>query len=82
MIQIRKSGQIGLILLVVMSLVIAIAMSLASRSLSDTVLSRQESESSKAFRLAETGVEQALNALRTSGVPNGAITQTEGIYSG
>lgn len=61
----QPSGQIGLILLVIMGLVVGIALSLASRSLSDTVLSRQESESSKAFRLAETGIEQALNALRT-----------------
>lgn len=60
----RRSGQVGLLLLVVMGLVVGIALSLASRSLGDTVLSRQESESAKAFRLAESGVEQALNALR------------------
>jgi len=60
----RRSGQVGLLLLVIMGLVVGIALSLASRSLGDTVLSRQESESAKAFRLAESGVEQALNALR------------------
>ena len=41
-------------------------MSVASRSLSDTVLSRQERESSAAFAVAETGVERALNILRTT----------------
>jgi len=77
-----KSGQVGLLLLVVMSVIIAIALSLASRSLSDTVLSRQESESSRAFRVAENGVEQALNALRENEVPSENITQTVGVYEG
>lgn len=59
-------GQIGLLLLVIMGIVIALVMSVASRSLSDTVLSRQERESSAAFSVAETGVENAMNALRNS----------------
>ncbi len=59
----RLSGQVGLILLVIMGLVVALVLSIASRSLSDTVLSRQERESSTAFALAETGVENALNLL-------------------
>ncbi|GAB4027079.1 MAG: hypothetical protein Fur0011_4290 [Candidatus Microgenomates bacterium] len=67
-----RSGQVGLLLLVVMGLIVGIALSLASRSLGDTVLSRQESESAKAFRLAESGVEQALNTLRQ----NTTITTT------
>lgn len=60
-------GQIGLLLLVIMGIVIALVMSVASRSLSDTVLSRQERESSAAFSIAETGVENAMNALRSPG---------------
>jgi Tfp pilus assembly protein PilX len=76
-----RAGQVGLILLVVMGVVIALAMSLASRSLSDTVLSRQEQESSVAFRLAESGVESALNSIRTSAPPSGATSQTSGIFS-
>ena len=59
-------GQVGLLLLVVMGIVVALVMSVASRSLSDTVLSRQERESSAAFAVAETGVEKALNILRTT----------------
>jgi len=59
-------GQVGLLLLVVMGIVVALVMSVASRSLSDTVLSRQERESSAAFAVAETGVERALNILRTT----------------
>lgn len=57
------SGQIGLLLLVIMGVVVSLVLSIASRSLSDTVLSRQEKESSVAFSLAETGVEKALSAL-------------------
>lgn len=79
----RRHGQIGLILLVLMGVVIAMALSLASRSLSDTVLSRQEQESSEAFRMAETGVEQAMNAIRIDSTPgSGAQLPANGIFSG
>lgn len=79
----RRSGQVGLLLLVIMGLVVGIALSLASRSLGDTVLSRQESESAKAFRLAESGVEQALNALRQDISTTSVISLSgEGDFSG
>ncbi len=58
-----RNGQVGLLMLVIMGVVVALVMSIASRSLSDTVLSRQEKESSIAFSLAETGVENALALL-------------------
>lgn len=68
-----KRGQIGLVLLVVMAVVVALVMSIAARSLSDTVLSRQERESSAAFSVAETGIENALNLLRQGSVPQGTV---------
>lgn len=78
-----RSGQVGLLLLVIMGLVVGIALSLASRSLGDTVLSRQESESAKAFRLAESGVEQALNALRQDSSTTNTLNLTgDGDFSG
>jgi Tfp pilus assembly protein PilX len=77
-----RPGQVGLILLVVMGVLIALVMSLASRSLSDTVLSRQEQESSSAFNLAESGVEAALNALRQGNDPGTGVPLTSGIFSG
>lgn len=78
-----RTGQVGLLLLVIMGLVVGIALSLASRSLGDTVLSRQESESAKAFRLAESGVEQALNALRQDSSTTSTLNLTgEGDFSG
>jgi type II secretory pathway pseudopilin PulG len=80
--RLRKKGQIGLLLLVVMSVIIAIALNLAARTLSDTALSRQESESSRAFRVAENGIEKALNALRKNEIPSENITQSVGVYEG
>lgn len=71
-----------MILLIVMGVLIALVMSLASRSLSDTVLSRQEQESSSAFNLAESGVEAALNALRQGNDPGTGVPLTNGIFSG
>lgn len=79
----KRSGQVGLLLLVIMGLIVGIALSLASRSLGDTVLSRQESESAKAFRLAESGVEQALNILRSDSSNSSQLSLTgEGDFSG
>lgn len=76
-------GQVGLLLLVIMGIVIALVMSLASRSLSDTVLSRQERESGAALSVAETGVESALNALRTNPNPvPGRLTDSTGVFTG
>lgn len=79
----KRSGQVGLLLLVIMGLIVGIALSLASRSLGDTVLSRQESESAKAFRLAESGVEQALNVLRQDNSSTNTLSLSgEGDFSG
>jgi type II secretory pathway pseudopilin PulG len=78
-----RTGQVGLLLLVIMGIVIALVMSLASRSLSDTVLSRQERESGSALTVAETGVESALNELRTNPNPgSGNITDSTGTFTG
>lgn len=77
------NGQIGLLLLVIMGVVVALVMSVASRSLSDTVLSRQERESSAAFSVAETGVENAMNDLRQGTIPEGIINlDAAGIVGG
>lgn len=78
----NRQGQVGLLLLVIMGLVVGIALSLSSRSLSDTVISRQESESSQAFQLAETGVEQALNAIRGGNIPDSLNLGNDGVFSG
>lgn len=72
-----RGGQVGLMLLVIVAAVVALIMSVASRSLSDTVLSRQEKESSAAFSVAETGIETAFNELRLgSATPDETATFT------
>lgn len=78
------SGQVGLLLLVIMGVVVALVMSVASRSLSDTVLSRQERESSAAFAIAETGVESAMIALREAGDAQigGSLSDVSGLVTG
>ena len=61
----------------------ALVMSVASRSLSDTVLSRQERESSAAFSVAETGIENAMNALRQGQIPGVTdFTDSSGLVTG
>lgn len=79
-----RRGQIGLLLLVIMGVVVALVMSVASRSLSDTVLSRQERESSAAFSVAETGIEKAMNEIKTqNGSPiSGELTGLTDFVSG
>lgn len=72
-----KHGQVGLLLLVIMAVVIAVVMAVASRSLSDTVLSRQEKEGNLAFSLAETGVENALKSLREGSVTTGTVSLSD-----
>ncbi len=77
-------GQVGLLLLVIMGVVVALVLSVASRSLSDTVLSRQERESSAAFAVAETGIESALSALQageSQGI-GGPLTDVGNFVSG
>ena len=67
-------GQVGLLLLVVLGLVISVVLSIAARSLSDVVLSRQEKENNAAFAVAEQGVEAALLAITEENVPAGSVS--------
>lgn len=80
-----RSGQVGLLLLVVVGLVIGLVMSVASRSLSDTVLTRKESENTSAFAVAESGVELALSELAQGGGSPAwtavSLTDPTGLYS-
>jgi hypothetical protein len=72
-------------MLVIMGIVIALVLSIASKSLSDTVLSRQERESSAAFSVAESGVEAALNSLMGNPAVDGSevnISESLGFVDG
>lgn len=62
----EHSGQVALVLVLIMTVVSALAVSLASRSTIDTKIQETESESVQALLLAQTGLEQLmLNPLET-----------------
>lgn len=54
------SGQVGIIILLLTIVMLTIGLSIASRSVTDIRLSRQEEETSRAFDVAEAGIEDAL----------------------
>ncbi len=71
-----KKGQVGLLIIIVVGVLVALIMSVASGTLNDVVLSRQTKEGGTAFHVAEQGVEEALNEIRANSNLNG------GSYSG
>lgn len=56
----KQSGQILLITLLVLTVASVIGISVVGRATTDTAISRQVEESSRAFSAAEAGIEQAL----------------------
>jgi len=56
-----QSGQIGIIVVLIMVVLLTIGLSLASRTTKEVALSTQEQESTRVFDAAEVGVEQALS---------------------
>src|SRR4030067_2407301 len=64
-----QKGQALLIILLVLSVVLTLALSFVSRSVTDITITSQEEESVRALSAAEAGVEQALK----TGVSTGSI---------
>ena len=62
----NQSGQVGIIIILIMIVLLTIGLSLASQTTKEVVLSNQEDESTRVFNAAEAGVEQALNTNLTS----------------
>ena len=60
----RNRGQVGLLIVIVVGVLVALIMSVASGVLNDVVLSRQAKEGGTALHVAEQGVEEALNLIR------------------
>jgi hypothetical protein len=58
--KVRQNGQILLITLLVLSVALTIALSLIGRTTTDSSISTQVEESSRAFNAAEAGIEKAL----------------------
>lgn len=72
----RYSGQIAIVILLIMVVLLTIGLSLASRTTQEIFLSQQEAESTRVFNAAESGVENALSQ-DFSGIS--AATQLENI---
>ncbi len=65
----RQGGQIVLITLLVLTIATTVALSLISRTTTDTTITAQIEESSRAFSAAEAGIEEALKSgVGTNGV--------------
>jgi hypothetical protein len=56
----RQSGQVALIILLVMVVVLTVGLSLISHSVTDISISKDEEEAMRAFSAAEAGIEEAL----------------------
>src|SRR3989344_6964006 len=57
-----QSGQVGVIILLIMVVLLTLGVSLASRSSQQVYLSTQQAESTRVFNAAEAGIESALSA--------------------
>lgn len=62
-----QSGQVVLITLLVLTIATTVALSLVSRTTTDTTITNQIEESSRAFSAAEAGIEEALLSGEGSG---------------
>lgn len=63
----KQSGQVVLITLLVLTIATTVALSLMSRTTTDTTITNQIEESSRAFSAAEAGIEEALKTGEGSG---------------
>jgi len=62
-----QRGQILLIVILVMIIALTVGLSIASRTITNIRIARQNEESQRAFQAAEAGVDQALNRVPTPG---------------
>jgi hypothetical protein len=58
----NQSGQVGIAILLTMTVLLTMGLSVASRSTEDLFLSEQQSESARVFNAAEAGIEDALSS--------------------
>jgi hypothetical protein len=61
-----ESGQIGVIILLIMVVLMTIGLSVASRTTQDLAISQQSAESTRVFNAAEAGIEEALSTDLTA----------------
>lgn len=70
----NQRGQAGIVVLLLMVVLVTIALSIASRTVSDIRLSRQEEETTRAFDAAEAGIEEALRTGASGTITVGDMT--------
>lgn len=63
-----KSGQVVLIILLIMSVILVVGLSIASRSVTDIKISQQSQESARALWVAQAGLEKAMKTNTAIGV--------------
>ena len=56
-----QSGQIGVIIVLIMSVLLTVGLSMSANTNSDLFISQQEEESNRVFNAAEAGIEEALS---------------------
>ncbi len=72
-----QSGQVGLVVLLVMTALLSVGIGAVSRSTQDLKITRQEVDSSRAFNAAEAGVEEALFNLEQGNLDEGEISDLD-----
>lgn len=68
-----QSGQVAVVVLLIMVVLLTIGLSLASRTTQEVFLSQQQSETARVFNAAESGVEEALSQDFASGQSEGSL---------
>jgi Tfp pilus assembly protein PilX len=61
-VQHTQSGQVGVIVLLIMVVLLTVGLSVASRSTQDLFLTQQQVDSTRVFNAAEAGIDQALSS--------------------
>ncbi|OGG11489.1 hypothetical protein A2Z00_03520 [Candidatus Gottesmanbacteria bacterium RBG_13_45_10] len=77
----KQSGQVVLITLLVLTIATTVALSLISRTTTDTSITNQVEESSRAFSAAEAGIEEALKIGVGTSLPTAIIGSPDVSYS-
>lgn len=74
----NNSGQVLLVILLMMAVILTIGLSTISRSITDIKISEQTEDSARAFSAAEAGVEAILSGLGTGGLSGINVQTTTG----
>lgn len=69
----RQSGQIALMVLLIMGITMVIAVSLAQRTAEDVALTTKQAENTKVFSAAQSGAEQVLTEVLTTLRAGGSV---------